>query len=105
MLFERRWRSSIRKSLFHPAQTLHVTSDGHALTIEDEHVITRIAFSGIERLARLDSHLIFYRKRKAILALPKAAFAQPEAFDAFASFMQSSVTAPHTHKSISEKTA
>ncbi|WP_423790755.1 YcxB family protein [Microvirga solisilvae] len=105
MLFERRWRSSIRKSLFHHAQTLHVTSDGQALTIEGEHVKTCIAFAGIERLAKLETHLIFYRKRDAILALPKAAFAQPEAFEAFASFMQSRMAADQTQQPVLEKTA
>ncbi|MGO4387712.1 YcxB family protein [Microvirga sp. 2YAF29] len=105
MLFEKGWRRSIRKSLFHPAQSLHVTSDGHALTITDEHVRTRIAFAGIERMARLEAHLIFYRKRDALLALPKAAFAQPEAFDAFASFMQSRMAADNFQQTISEKTA
>jgi hypothetical protein len=89
MLVERMWRRAIRKSLFQPAQVLHVTSDGHALTIEDEHVKTRIALSGIERLVGLKDHLIFHRRRTAFLALPRTAFAQPEAFDAFASFLQS----------------
>ncbi len=105
LVFERGWRRSIRKSLFHPAQILHVTCDGHALTIEDDHVRTRIAFSGIERLVRSKSHLIIYRKRTSILALPKAAFEQSEIFDAFASFLQSRVSAHQTHKPISEKTA
>ena len=105
MLVEGAWQRSIRKSLFLPAQSLHVTSDGHALTIEDEHVRTRIAFSGIERLARLESHLVVYRKRMLILALPKAAFAQPEIFDAFASFLQSRMAAHQTHQPMSEKTA
>ncbi len=105
MLFEAGWRRSIRKSVFHPAQTLHVTSDGQSLTIEDEHVRTRISFSGIERWVKLESHLIFYRKRDAILALPKAAFTQPEAFDAFASFLQSRLATDHIQQPISEKTA
>ncbi len=105
VVFERKWRHSIRESLFHPARTLHVTSDGQALTIEDEHVRTCIVFSGIERLSRLESHLIFYRKRKAVVALPKDAFDQPEPFEAFASFMQSRVAADRTQQPVSEKTA
>lgn len=105
MLFENGWRRSIRKSPFHPAQSLHVTSDAHALTIEDEHVRTRIGFPGIERLVRRDNHLIISRNQVSILALPKGAFAQPEAFDAFASFLQSRIAAHQIHKPISEKTA
>ena len=48
MLFEEGWRRSIRNPLFDPTRTLHVTGDGSALTIEDEHVRTRIAFAGID---------------------------------------------------------
>lgn len=106
LLAERSWQQGVlRKSLFYPTRALHILSDGHALTIADEHTQSRIAFSGIDRLTESSSHLVLYQDRTPILALPKAAFEQPEVFDAFASFLQSHMAAHHTHKSIPEKTA
>ena len=104
-LAERSWRRLIRKRLFNPSQPLHVTGDGQALTIEDEHIRSRIVLSGIDRLIRSSTHLVLFRNRASVLALPRAAFERPEIFDAFASFLSSSLAARDAHEPISEKTS
>lgn len=91
LLVERTWRQRIRKSLFQPTRSMHVTGDGQALTVEDEHVSSRIAFSGIDHLIEAPTHLVFYQDRAAILALPKTAFENQEIFAVFTAFLQSIV--------------
>lgn len=105
LLVEKAWRRHIHRSLFKPSRHMHVTSNGQALTIEDEHAQSRIAFSGIDRVIEVPTHLVLYQDRTSIIALPKAAFGKPEDFKAFASFLKNLVAAHHTHQPISEKTS
>jgi hypothetical protein len=105
VLVESIWRKRIRRSLFHPARPLHITSDGQALEIEDAHIKSRIAFSGIDRLITSPTHLVLFQDHASVIVLPKAAFEKPEVFDAFASFMQARVAAHHTRQSLLEKTS
>ncbi len=104
MLVESMWRERIRRSLLDSSRRLHITSDGQAMTLQDEHARTWIAFSGIDRLIQSSTHLVLYRNRNSVLALPKAAFDKPEIFDAFASFLHGLMAARDQNKLISEKT-
>ncbi|WP_175493810.1 YcxB family protein [Microvirga guangxiensis] len=104
LLIEKAWHQRIRQLPLKRARNMHVIGDGHALTVEAEHIKTRIAFSGIDRVVVVPTHLVLYHERILIAALPKKAFEESQAFDAFASFLQKRI-AHQTHISISEKTA
>lgn len=104
LIVEKSWRQRIRKALCDQTRDLRVIGDGEALTIEDEHVSSRFALSGIDRLIASSTHLVLFQDRRAILALPRAAFDPPEMFEAFVAYMQGRVSAHQTHQPISEKT-
>lgn len=102
LLVEGTWRRRIRLRLL-PGRQVRVTGDGQMLTVKDDHASVRLPFSGIDRLKEASTHLVLYRGRISIVALPKAAFEKPAVFDAFASFAKDLVTAHQNDKLISEK--
>lgn len=103
-LVEGSWKRRTHKTL-QGARPFRVVGDGRMLTIEDELITSRIAFSGIDRLVEKLSHLVIIKDGVVLLALPKTAFGSPQIFDAFASFLRGSLAARDSHKPILEKTS
>jgi hypothetical protein len=86
LLVEQKWKRRVR-IVFSKLRPFQVTSDGKMLTTRNEHTVSQVALSGIDRLLRTPTHLILFKDRAPFLAMPRSAFDKPETLDAFAAFL------------------